>query len=168
MVQRFIQGEQANCMVACHRGKVAGIVTARVVECQRKFGASTILDLIDNAPVRDSCERIAFGLGSNGFIGLDFVIDQANGRWYLIEINARPTQLGHFNLDGSGDLVHKFLLALGHRPAGRTSPALPSRRIALWPQPPAHPAKSEHLAGSYLDRPSDDPMLDALMGGQGR
>jgi hypothetical protein len=169
MVQRFIPGEQANCMVACHRGKVAGIVTARVVACRQEFGASTILDLVDNAPVRDACERIAFGLRSNGFIGLDFVIDQATGQWYLIEINARPTQLGHFNLDGSGDLVHKFLLATGHRPLVRTSPgALPSRRIALWPQLPPHGAASEHLAGSYLDRPRDDPMLDALVGGPTR
>ncbi len=88
-------------MVACWRGEILGEVSVEVVSSQGPTGSANVVRRINNPELGRAARLIAAHLGSSGFFGLDFIIEQPSGKPYLIEMNPRCTQLGTPAIPGS-------------------------------------------------------------------
>lgn len=158
-VQKFIRGPLANAMVACWRGTVLGIVSVEVLCHQGLTGASTIVRLIRNEEIARAAEILVRALRLSGFCGLDFVLEEGTGASYLIELNARCTQLGHLVLPGQGDLAGLLCAQLGA--PGVSAPESPIDRevIAFFPQSLAWNPDSPYMQQCHHDVPWSEPAL---------
>lgn len=129
MAQEFVDGVPANSMYACHKGVVLGEVQARVAATRGKTGPSIVIELMDDARIQKAGELIADQLRLSGFFGLDFMLERTTGEPFLIECNARATQLGHVTRAGFPSLVQ----ALASQWTG-IEPATGDKRLggAIW------------------------------------
>jgi hypothetical protein len=106
-----------------------------------------------------AAKLIGAQLGSSGFFGLDFIIEQSSGQPYLIEMNPRCTQLGHLQFPDRGDLAS----ALCERLTGRRSapPEAPIRNdlIAFFPQAWKSTSQGDLWLSSFQDVPREEKSL---------
>lgn len=162
-IQRFVAGQPANCMIAAWQGRLLGVVGVEVLCTQGKTGASTIVRLIRSAEMIRDAERLVERLGLSGFHGLDYILQDDTGHPFLIELNARCTQLGHLVLPEQGDLAGLLCAQLGTRSRGRSpGPAeLPIDRdvIAFFPQALAWNPDSPYMQQCHHDIPWAQPAL---------
>jgi len=160
-IQRFISGRPANCMLATWQGRLLGMVSVEVLCTQGKTGASTIVRLIRNETMLRDAQRLTESLGLSGFHGLDYILEEGTERPFLIELNARCTQLGHLVLPGQGDLAGLLCAQLGARDRAGDRPELPIDRdiIAFFPQALAWNPDSPYMQQSHHDIPWAQPAL---------
>ncbi len=160
-IQEFIPGRPANAMIACWQGEVLGIVTVKVMASQGATGAATVVQLIENAEIEKAARLLSRHFNLNGFHGLDFVLSEADGGAYLIELNPRCTQLGHLVLPGKGNLAGAISAKL--QGAGRPVPAnedcIVGSSVAFFPQALNWNPKSPYLRRGYHDVPWEEPAL---------
>lgn len=160
-IQRFITGRPANCMFAAWQGRLLGMVAVEVLCTQGKTGASTIVRVIRNAQMTRDAERLAGTLGLSGFHGLDYILEDGTGNPFLIELNARCTQLGHLVLPGQGDLAGLLCAQLGaqRRAAGPAELPIDRDIIAFFPQALAWNPDSPYMQQCHHDIPWAQPAL---------
>ena len=160
-IQGFIPGRPANCMIAAWRGRLLGIVSVEVLCTQGKTGASTIVRLVRNDEMVRNAERLTERLGLSGFHGIDYMLEEETGTPFLIELNARCTQLGHLLLPGQGDLAGMLCTQLGARTRGGAQAELPIDRdiIAFFPQALAWNPDSPYMQQCHHDIPWTQPEL---------
>jgi hypothetical protein len=158
-LQRFIPGRPANAMFACWRGKLHGLVAVEVLASQGETGAGTIIRFIQNAEICEMAKSLAARLGLSGFFGLDFIIEETTGAPFLIELNPRCTQLGHFVLRDQGDLVGAICRCLGSRNADSPEPPVEGGMVAFFPQALAWNPTCHCFARSHQDIPWGEPAL---------
>jgi hypothetical protein len=157
-LQQYVTGKPANTMLACHEGKVLGMVTVEVLYAQSSTGTALVVRLIENDEIRTSAERIAQRLKLSGFHGLDFVIEDGTGHAYLIELNPRCTQLGHLQTELEGDLVGVLCGSLCNAFSLQSRPIYEDT-IAFFPEVLFSNPKCPFLKTSYVDIPWDEPGL---------
>jgi hypothetical protein len=158
-IQEFIPGRPANTMFACWRGEVLSSVTVEVVSAQGITGAANVVRLIQNPEIERASRKLARRFMLNGFHGLDFVLEEATGAAYLIELNPRCTQLGHLRLPDQGDLAGRFIARVkGVDPPQEEDPVA-SDTIAFFPQAFSWNPRSPYLRHAYHDVPWEEPEL---------
>jgi len=158
-IQKFIRGPQANAMAACWRGKVLGMVSVEVLCNQGLTGASTIVRLIRNTEIAQATEALVRDLRLSGFCGLDFMLEEGTGAAYLIELNARCTQLGHLVLPAQGDLVGLLCNQLGAPGVSAAESPIDRDVIAFFPQSLAWNPDSPYMQQCHHDVPWSEPAL---------
>jgi hypothetical protein len=158
-MQRFIRGPLANAMVACWRGTVLGIVSVEVLCHQGLTGASTIVRLIRNEEIARAAAVLVGSLRLSGFCGLDFVLEEGTGTAYLIELNARCTQLGHLVLPQHGDLAGLLSARLGAPGVPQVESPIDREVIAFFPQSLAWNPDSPYMQQCHHDVPWSEPAL---------
>jgi predicted ATP-grasp superfamily ATP-dependent carboligase len=156
-IQEFIPGRPANTMVAAWKGRLLGIVSVEVLCAQDPTAPSTIVRLIQNEEMAGASARLVEALGLSGFHGLDFILEKGTNSPYLIEVNARCTQLGHLVLPEQGDLAGMLGAQIGGRP--QLDAPIAGRLIAFYPQALACSPCSPYLPQSHHDVPWDEPRL---------
>jgi biotin carboxylase len=158
-VQAFVAGRPANCVAACWQGEVLALIQVDVLRATHATGPAMIVQLADHADIAEAARRVAGRLGLSGFCGLDFIIAEATGEPYLIEMNQRITPLGHLGLGDGRDPVVALASCLGGR-RSRTGRAMaPGDIIALFPQAWLADPASPHLSNAYHDVPWAEPAL---------
>ena len=161
-MQEYIEGRPANTMVAAWEGRVLAVMSVVVVAADGPTGAATVVRVINDERMRDAAQQITTRLRMSGFFGLDFVVSNATGIPYLIEINPRCTQLGHIELAGGRSLAARFAGALRGEAAPEALEAVSSQRIAFFPQALAGgPQCKPYVEASYHDTPIGQPRLFA-------
>jgi hypothetical protein len=120
-------------------------------------GPASVVRVVDNPEMMFAAERIAARLELSGFFGLDFMIADANGGAYLIEMNPRCTPLTHLRLGEGRDLVGALWAQLADRTLPKYEAITQSDRIAYFPQ--AGDAMGEPFASTYYDVPLGEPEL---------
>jgi hypothetical protein len=159
-VQQVIRGRPANSMLACRNGKLLSLVSVAVLASDGPTGAATVIQRIDNPAMEDAAKRLASRLRLTGFYGLDFMIDSASQAPYLIEMNPRCTQLGHFQFGSTPNLAGVFMANLRGEPPSAAGDPLPLDTIALFPQAlNAQNGDGRCAYHSYLDVPWNEPGL---------
>jgi len=149
-------------MLACREGKVLAMVTVEVLCAQSETGTALIVRPIENEEIRTTAERIAQRLQLSGFHGLDFMIEDATGDAYLIELNPRCTQLGHLRLGTQDDLVGAFCLGFGGKQISENlEGAITEETIAFFPEAVFSKPKCAYLKTSYVDVPWEESRLVA-------
>jgi len=162
IVQELITGRPANSMIACRDGVVLSMVSVVVVASEGPTGAATIVRRITNERMTRAAELIAERLQLNGFFGLDYVIDFETGTPYLIELNPRATQLGHFDFVDQPSLVAALVASWRGVPAPLCADPVKNDFLAFYPQAlAAGPSLTELIAASHLDIPAESPNLAA-------
>lgn len=133
-VQRFINGKLANCAVACWQGEIMAAIGVEVIAAQDPLGHATVVRVVDNPEILESARRVVRHLGISGFCGFDFVLEEASGRAWLIEINPRATQINHLPLGTGRDLPTAIRARIAGEPIRETLSATDCDLIALFPQ----------------------------------
>jgi predicted ATP-grasp superfamily ATP-dependent carboligase len=96
-------------------------------------------------------------LSLSGFFGLDFVIEDATGATYLIEMNPRCTPLTHLRLGVARDMIGALSAQLTGKPLSEPVSITQNKLIAYFPQ--ALLRNREFLSSSYHDVPETEPEL---------
>lgn len=158
-LQEYIVGRPATLMLACWRGELLGLVSAEVLCTQGKTGASTIVRLVRNEEMAHAARRLVETLGLSGFHGLDFMLEEGTDAAYLIELNARCTQLGHLSLAGQGDLAGLLCHRLGFGGAESAGPLAAGEIVSFFPQALVWNPDSPYLRQAHMDIPVNEPKL---------
>jgi hypothetical protein len=159
-VQEFIPGRPANSMLVCWRGELLSMVSVVVVAAQGPTGAATIVRVIKNDRMKRAAKLLVSQLKLSGFYGLDFIMESGTGAPFLIEMNPRCTQLGHFELAGKGSLAGVLSAVLRGEPPPEAQNPIRSDTMALFPQAlEAGDACRSYIDASYHDIPLEEPRL---------
>ena len=156
VIQPFIQGIPANCVVVCWEGRILAGIGVEVLLTQGPTKPAIIVRVVKNCEMMLAAERIAGRLGLSGFFGLDFIIDRS-GAAYLIEMNPRCAPPCHLQLGSGRDLVAALSAQLSGQPM-REFPAVTNNEIIAY-FPNAWHSQSELLKSSFHDMPQGEPIL---------
>ncbi len=127
-------------------------------------GPSSVLRFLEHAEMNTAAHALIEHLGFTGFANLDFMIEDATQRAYLIEFNPRPCAVGHIGQSIGRNLAHALWCQMTHQPYVRTHVENPPPSIALFPQEWQRDPQSPALTTMPHDMPHDDPsLLRALM-----
>jgi hypothetical protein len=158
-LQRFIPGRPANAMLACWQGELLGLVAVEVIASQGPTGAATIVRLIDHPEITEAARRVTARLRLSGFHGLDFILEEATGSAFLIELNPRCTQLGHLILPAQGDLAGILCRGLGLQTAPLPEREIDGDLVGFFPQAAAWNPYNPYLKLAQHDIPWSEPAL---------
>ncbi len=157
--QAWVAGYEATSTIACWKGEVLASLHFGVLRKGNAAGHATVVRRIENIEMSMAVAKLVGRMRLSGFCGFDFMLEADTGHAYLIEINARATQVGHLTLGPGRDLpAALYAAATGHPIA--TAPALTrNETIALFPHEWARDPQSEFLRTAYHDVPWDMPEL---------
>jgi hypothetical protein len=156
-VQSYIHGRPANCAVVCWKGRVLAGIGVEVIRTKDPTGPANMVRVVDNPDMMLPAERLARRLGLSGFFGLDFIIEEASGLTYLIEMNPRPTRPSHLQLGNGRDLIGALHAELTGQPVSETQPMTRKEIITYFPD--NSDGKSEWGESSFQDAPEGEPEL---------
>ncbi|MDQ2802498.1 MAG: ATP-grasp domain-containing protein [Pseudomonadota bacterium] len=158
-VQRYIDGRPANCGVACWQGEILAGTYVEVVTAESRTGSSNVVRVIDNEEMRQAATRVVSRLGMTGLVGFDFMIEEASGAAYLIEMNPRNTPICALRLGPGRDLIEALLARASSRVERARPPVTENDTIVFFPQTWQLDPGSEFLRTAYHDVPWEEPEL---------
>jgi len=161
IAQAHVQGQPANCAVACWEGEILAAISAEVVGAVDATGPAGVVRIVENPAMSLAAKKLASRLSLSGFFGLDFMIEDATRVPYLIEMNPRGTPLCHLRFGGRRDLIGTLWTKLSGEPMRDVCPIIPNDVIAYFPRAWKH--NRDLLHSSYQDIPQDDPELIAAL-----
>jgi predicted ATP-grasp superfamily ATP-dependent carboligase len=157
--QTFVQGRDATSLIACWKGEVLAALHFEVVQKQYSGGPASVMRVISHPDMCSAAERICRRLELSGFCGFDFVLEDQTGHAHLIEMNSRPTQVGHLTLGPGRDLVAALCAASTGRALQESATITDKNTIALFPQEWVRNPQSPYLETAYHDIPWQEPAL---------
>jgi hypothetical protein len=158
-LQQFVDGEPANALFFCRDGKVLGAVAVIAARTAGTTGPATIVRPYDDADMIEAGSALIQRLELSGFVGLDFMIEQATKTPYLIEVNPRCTPIGHLALPAVGSLAGKVATDLGAPvPQAPPQPITAGSIALIGGLRPGY----EVPADTHLDLPEDPALVQAL------
>ena len=158
--QKVIEGSEANCAVSCWEGRVLGCISVEVVKRADEYGPATVVRLIDNREMLAAAEKLARRFQLSGLFGLDFMIEAATGKAFLLEMNARATQTCHLEMGPGRNLIESLADELSGTPqqASSATTNVPDT-IALFPAEWKRDPASRFITSGYHDVPWEEPRL---------
>lgn len=157
--QAFVTGSDATSTVACWKGEVLAALHFEVINKKHAAGPATVMRIVENPEMSFAVQTMVSRLGLSGIHGFDFVLDMHTGNAYLIEINARNTQVGHLSLGVGRDLPGALASALTEDRVRPASKVTENDTIALFPQEWMRDPSSPFLQSAYHDVPWEEPEL---------
>jgi hypothetical protein len=159
--QAFIRGRPGNLAMVCRDGVVLAAIVVEAVACWGSTGPTTIGRIVHRPDLVDGAGRLARLLGFNGFVGLDFMVDE-NDDALVVEMNSRFTYWSILRLGDGCDLIGAFMRSLTGRRNIPREPA-PAGLIANFPLAWHWNDRDPRLAECHCDAPWDQPALMAAM-----
>lgn len=104
-VQSYIKGRPGDLAMFCCEGEILSATIAEAMAFQGDNGPSTIVRLVQRPDFLAGVRRLARKLGLTGFYGIDFMVEEATNRAFLIEMNPRVTPLSNIRLELGRDLI---------------------------------------------------------------
>ncbi len=160
-VQKAVAGVPANCTFACWQGELLANISVEVLRTTRTNGVASHVRTIDCPDMTHAAAAIARRLGLSGIHGLDFILEEATGQPWLIEMNARPTQISHLRLGPDRDPIGALLAAAGGSPVPARPVAGREVTLALFPHQLREPRETWAGEVDIDDLPHDQPGLIA-------
>src|SRR6266404_610348 len=158
-IQRCITGHDATSAVVCRDGRILAMISVEVLRSREEKGPASVIRVIDQPEMKAAAEKIIGRLKLSGFYGFDYMIDDATGKPYLIEMNPRSTQTCHLALGPDHDLPATLLASFTGN-AIKPRPLLTNKDLlALFPNEWLNDAASSFLQTAYHDVPWQAPEL---------
>ncbi|WP_448953897.1 ATP-binding protein [Labrys neptuniae] len=165
ILQSFVAGRPAFRTVAAHEGRVlCGVSFVAEQTDPVPTGASTVVRHIENQAMEAATSALVAALGCSGFVSFDFMVDPAQQRAWVIEMNPRSIGTTHLGRLFGNDVCGHLAATLGAR-ASRPAPIRPAGDlVALFPKEIERNPASPYLRSPavYHDIPSDEPRLVEL------
>lgn len=166
---QFVAGQDANVALACWRGEVLAQIAAMVLKTRSPNGPAAVIRLIENVQMSDAVKKLVRRLGLSGFVGFDFVVEDATGKAFLIEINPRATQTCHLQLHPGSNLCAALCASLSASATAKKNDGVtPYQTIVLWPQLADRLLPAHVVDNAYFDKPQNDPEVVRLFGSSKR
>jgi hypothetical protein len=90
LIQVGVEGHRAFYPVAAWKGEVlGGYASEALVTNPPPKGPATVVRRYRDPEMRAIAERIVRGLGASGILAFEFIVDDATGKRYVLEINRR-------------------------------------------------------------------------------
>ena len=159
VVQTYVEGRPANCVIFCKEGKVLDGIAVEVVASQSVTGPATTVRIVEGGQMLRAAEALAARLGLSGFHGLDFMLEEKTGRAYLIELNPRCAMPCHLNAGEGRDLIGSLAAELTVESAGRSAHVGLGSVVSYFPQAWLSDPGSAALHDGYHDVPWGEPAL---------
>ena len=160
VAQAIVLGRPANCSIVCWNGEVLAGIAVEVVQADGPHQPAIVVQVVEGREMLDAAKKIAVRLGLTGFFGLDFMIEDATGTLFLIEMNPRCTPPCHINLGGNRDLPGAFWAKLAARERPERPAITTESTIAYFPNAVLYDsANLTELASFYLDVPTGEQEL---------
>jgi biotin carboxylase len=166
LVQRVLTGViRTRAFVAWQGRELAGCTREGIERWPNALGAGSVTRYVRDAPIADANARLVTALGMSGFGGASYIVDPANGRACLIEINRRIVPATHAARHAGVDLAAAFMCAVRGDawPGPADTPPGREMTMTLFPQEWLRDRASPHFAKAPTDAPWDDPRLFAAM-----
>lgn len=157
--QAFIPGRDATSLVACWQGTVLAALHFEVLNKQDATGPASVVRLIEDPDMISATEKMVRRLNLSGLHGFDFIFETQTGNAYLIEINPRPTQVGHLRLGARRDLTAALHGAISGGAVRESTKITDHDTIAFFPQEWLRNPESAFLRSGYHDVPWQEPEL---------
>ena len=157
--QAFVAGREATSTVACWKGAVIASLHFEVLHKRDSSGPATVLRLSENAEMAAAAEKMTRRLNLSGLHGFDFMLEARTGNAFLIEINPRPTQVGHLTLGPGHDLPAALYAAVSGQPVQAAPKVTDKDTIALFPHEWIRDPASTFLLSGYHDVPWEESEL---------
>ena len=167
LIQKHIEGHICYQNVAAWQGRMlAGYAGDRLQSHGGPMAPGTVVRYHEAPELRDFSERLVRAFGITGLFTSEYVIDQATGLPYLLEINRRISPGTHYGAVMNVDLCAALHAAMHDVPMA-TRGALDAGEERVFVQFPAEwlrdPA-SRWLRQYPADIPWDDPeLLEAML-----
>src|SRR5262249_5826563 len=143
-------------------------IAAIVLKTRNPNGPAAVIRLIENPQMSEAVKKVVRRLGLSGFVGFDFVIEDATGKAFLIEINPRATQTCHLQLGSRSNLCAALCASLSGSAATRTASVTRRQTIVLWPHLAENMLPPQVVDNAYFDKPQNDPEIVRLYGSSKR
>jgi hypothetical protein len=130
-IQDYVLGRPANRAVVCWQGRILAGISVEAVETAPEFGPTTLARILDRGDLAEVTEKIVRNQNLSGFLGFDFMLDQADRAWFL-EMNPRATPTCHLRFNAPSLPASLFSAVTGERP-GNDVREVPQCMIALFP-----------------------------------
>lgn len=166
VVQRWIDGAVVNRASLAWEGKeVAGFTRGRLATYPGPLGPASAVEFIGLPEVAAATRALFALVGMHGLVGTQFIVDNASGVPYLVEVNRRMLPATHAGARVGVDLAAALYAAVGGAEwTGPTDlPPGPGLRLALFPQEWYRDMNSAWLRTLPSDAPWHDPELLAAM-----
>jgi hypothetical protein len=134
IAQAFVTGRPGNCAVFCWQGKVLAGIAVEVLQSKGATGPATVVQVVEGVEMMAAAEKIATHLKISGFFGLDFMIEEATGSVYLIEMNPRVTPPVPLPLGTAHDLLAAMWGQLTDRRPRDVRKVIENNRIEYSPE----------------------------------
>lgn len=157
--QEFHDGRDATSLALCWKGEVLASLHFEVVKKQYKNGPASVIRRINIPELDTAIAKLTDRLELSGFQGFDFLLEKQSGNPYLIEMNPRPTQVGHLTLGHARDLPAALYAAITGTPLEEGPKTTDNDTIALFPQEWMRNPSSVFLRTAYHDIPWEEPEL---------
>lgn len=159
--QRHIRGRPGSLAMVCQDGEMLAALAVEAITCCGLTGPALIVRVVERPELVAGASRLTRHLGLSGFIGLDFMVDEAGAAW-VIEMNPRYTPLCNIRLAGGQDVIGAFMRSLTGRAVPPAHPA-PVGLIAHFPLAWQWNCADKRLASCYQDIPRDQPAFVEAM-----
>jgi carbamoylphosphate synthase large subunit len=157
--QAYVGGREATSLVVCSNGAVVAALHFEVLCKQSSNAPASVVRLIEDSDMISAAEKMVRRLNLSGFVGFDFMLEAGTGNAYLIEINSRPTQVGHLRLGPGRDLPAAMHAAISGGVVRETTKVTENDTIAFFPQEWLRNPISPFLQSGYHDVPWEEPAL---------
>jgi predicted ATP-grasp superfamily ATP-dependent carboligase len=157
--QEFIHGNDATSLVACWEGSVRATLHFEVIKKRLRNGPASVMRRMEHPQLDLFISRITRRLKLSGLHGFDFLLEKHTGNPYLIELNPRPTQVGHLTLGRGHDLPAALYAAVTGAETEEAPTVTDNDTIALFPQEWTRNPQSVFLHSAYHDIPWEEPEL---------
>ncbi|MFZ0039412.1 MAG: ATP-grasp domain-containing protein [Candidatus Acidiferrales bacterium] len=157
--QAFVGGREATSLVVCSKGTVLAALHFEVLCKQSSNAPASVVRLIDDPDMTSAAEKMVRRMNLSGFVGFDFMLEAETGNAYLIEINSRPTQVGHLRLGPGRDLPAAMHAVMSGGIVSETTKVTENDTIAFFPQEWLRNPISPFLQSGYHDVPWEEPAL---------
>lgn len=158
-IQEFISGQDATSLVTCWNGAVLASLHFEVIQKQYKNGPASVMRRIELPELDLAISKVVRRLQLSGFHGFDFLLQKQTGNPFLIEVNPRPTQIGHLALGAGRDLPAALFAAVTGTMIEESPKITDNDTIALFPQEWKRNPQSVFLHSGYHDIPWEEPEL---------
>jgi carbamoylphosphate synthase large subunit len=162
LVQQYIAGKSCACASVALDGKyIASIPFEKTITHPGETGPATLVTRLDNSEMHRGSQAYAQAAGANGFYSMGYMVEQATGDAYFIEVNARAVPLVTCSDKVGLDLCKTLYARIVGAPLPVLDEAAP-RRIAFYPQE-LHRDPNSPYRNEILDEPLDDPLVHKAM-----
>jgi ATP-grasp domain len=150
-IQKYIGGRPASRSVICWHGTVLAGISVEAAETDSQFGPITLAKILHHPTLAEAAEKIVASQKLSGFLGFDFMLDDADKAWFL-EMNARATPTCHLRSRAPSLPASLFFKIKGERPVSDVR-EVPRDILAVFP----NRVSQQSVYPYFDDVPEDEP-----------